>query len=115
MGLRAANRLKHIPIDLTASGDLVAAPAGSTVGQKIRVTSYVLVASAAFTAQWTSGTGPTSRSGVMSLIAGTPLNVQGSLDAPVLETASNEKLTLALVGTGKVAGHLTYEIVPATP
>jgi hypothetical protein len=115
MSLRAANRLKHIPINLTASGDLIVAPSGSTIGQKIRVTSYVLVASAAFTAQWNSGTGPTPRSGPMSLIAGTPLAVQGDQEAPVLECGKDEKLTLTLVGTGTVAGHLTYELVPATP
>jgi hypothetical protein len=55
MSLRAANRLKHIKIDVAASGDLVAAPSGSTVGQKIRVTSYVLVAAGAVTAKFQSG------------------------------------------------------------
>lgn len=115
MSLRAANRLKHLSISLAASGDLIAAPAGSTVGQKIRVTSYVLVASAACTVQWNSGTGPTARSGVMSLIVGTPVSVQGDQEAPVLETGKDEKLTLTIVGAAQVSGHLTYEIIPATP
>lgn len=115
MSLRAANRLKHIPVTQTATSDIIAAPSGSTLGQKIRVTSYVLVASAPVTVQWNSGTGPTPRSGVISLIAGTPLTLQGTQEAPVLETGSNEKLTLTQVGAGTVAGHLTYELVPATP
>jgi hypothetical protein len=118
MSLRAANRLKHISISSAGAGstDLIAAPSGSTVGQKIRVTSYVLVSSTATaTVQWNSGTGPTARSGVMSLAAGVPLAVQGTQDAPVLEAASNEKLTLTQAGAGQVSGHLTYEVVPATP
>lgn len=115
MSLRAANRLKHIPVTQTATSDIILAPSGSTLGQKIRVTSYVLVASAGVTVQWNSGTGPTARSGVMSLIVGVPLAVQGDQDTPVLEAGSNEKLTLTQVGAGTVAGHLTYELVPATP
>jgi hypothetical protein len=115
MSLRAANRLKHLSISTAVSADLIAAPAGSTVGQKIRVTSYVLVAAAPVTVQWNSGTGPTARSGVMSLIAGTPLSLQGNQEAPVLECGSNEKLTLTLGGAVQVSGHLTYEVVPATP
>jgi hypothetical protein len=117
MSLRAANRLKHIKIDQAASADLVTAPSGSTVGQKIRVVSYCLTAAnATTTVQWNSGTGPTARSGAMTLAQGIPLVRDGSLEAPVLECGSNEKLTLTLGGTpGQVSGHLTYEIVQATP
>lgn len=118
MSLRAANRLKHLSISTAATADLIAAPTGSTTGLKIRVTSYVLTANAnaTTTVQWNSGTGPTARSGAMLLAQGVPLAVQGDQDAPVLECGKDEKLTLTLGGTpGQVSGHLTYEIVPATP
>lgn len=117
MSLRAANRLKHLSISTAASADLIAAPTGSTAGLKIRVVSYVLVASnATTTVQWNSGTTPTAKSGAMLLGQSVPLVRDGDQDAPVLECGKDEKLTLTLAGTpGQVSGHLTYEIVPATP
>jgi hypothetical protein len=117
MSLRAANRLKHIPIDTAVSVDLIAAPSGSTVGQKIRVVSYGLTAAnATTTVKWNSGTTPTAKSGAMTLAQGIPLTRDGSQESPVLECGVNEKLTLTLGGTpGQVSGHLTYEIVQATP
>jgi hypothetical protein len=115
MSLRAANRLKHIKIDTAASADLIAAPSGSTVGQKIRVVGYVLVAAnATTTVQWNSGAGPTALSGAMTLAQGVPLESRGDQESPVLECGANSKLTLTLGGTpGQVSGHLTYETVPA--
>lgn len=117
MSLRAANRLKHIKIDTAASTDLVIAPSNSTIGQKIRVTSYALTAAnATTTVQFASGNTPTPLSGPMTLAQGVPLAVQGSQEAPVLECGKDEKLRLVLGGTpGQVSGHLTYQIVQATP
>jgi hypothetical protein len=110
MSVRAANRVKHISVSQAASGDLIAAPGP---GVKIRVTSYVLVAAGAVTAQFNSGAGPTARSGAMSLITGTPLAVQGSNETPVLECGAGEKLTLTLGGAVQVSGHLSYMLVAA--
>jgi hypothetical protein len=116
MSLRAANRLKHVKIDLASSGDLVAAPSGSTVGQKIRVISYGLTAANATTTIKFQSGGSTDLSGAMTLAQGVALARDGSLDSPVLECAKDAKLNLVLGGTpGQVSGHLTYEIVPAIP
>lgn len=120
MSLRAANRLKHISISTAVSVDLIAAPqaaSATAVGQKIRVTGYLLVAAnGTTTVQWNSGTGPTARSGAMTMAQGVPISRDGSQEAPVLECGVGEKLTLTLGGTpGQVSGHLTYEIVQATP
>ena len=117
MSLRAANRIKHLSISTAASADLIAAPSGSTTGQKIRVISYVLAAAnGTTTVQWNSGTGPTAKSGAMTLAQGVPLVRNGDLESPAFECGTNEKLTLTLGGTpGQVSGHLSYEIVPATP
>lgn len=116
MSLRAANRLKHIKIDVAASGDLVAAPSGSTTGQKVRVVSYcVAAANATTTVKFQSGAS-TDLTGAITLAQGVPLVRDGSLEAPVMECGKDAKLNIVLGGTpGQVSGHLTYEIVQATP
>ena len=99
--------IQFLSVSKTATGDLVSAVAG----KKIRVLTYTLAASAAFTAAFTSGTGPTNISGAMSIASSG--NIRGGFgkDAPAFETASGEKLALTLSGTGTVAGHVTYVLV----
>ena len=106
MSNRIADRLEHVSVSLTATGDLVAAPAAT---QKIRVIGYVLTSTADFTAQFKSGT--TAISGAMQLIKGVPNAPFGVQAAPVLECAAGEKLNLTLSGTGTVAGFLVYELI----
>jgi hypothetical protein len=113
MSLRAANRVKYAKIDQAASTDIVAAP-GS--GNKIRVISYMLVAAAVgVVTKWNSGTTPTNLTGSMTMIAGTPLALAGSIESPLLECGPGEKLTLTQAGAVQVSGHVAYMIVPATP
>jgi hypothetical protein len=114
MSSRAANRLVYLKVDKAASGDLVAAPSGATVGQKIRVVGYTLVAAGAVTVKFQSG-GSTDLTGAMSLITGTPVEAWGSAEAPVLSCGKDEKLNIVLSGAVQVSGHITYEIVPAIP
>jgi hypothetical protein len=122
MSLREANRIKYAKIDQAATTDIVSAPSGSTVGQKIRVISYVLVSAGTATVvvKWNSGTTPTNLTGSMTLTGATTgvpvvLALAGSPDAPLLECGVNEKLTLTQAGAVQISGHVAYMIVPATP
>lgn len=101
--------IKFLSISKTATGDLVSAVSD----KKIRVLGYTLAASAAFTAKFTSGTGPTDLTGAMSIAANGNIYGGGGSDCPACETAVGEKLALTLSGTGTVAGHLTYVLVDA--
>lgn len=104
--------MRTAKIDLTSSGDIVAA----VPGKKIRVTSLLLVASAAFTAKFQSGAS-TDLQGAMSMIVGVPIPLPVAPSMPGelrghFETAVGEKLNLVLSGSGQVSGCLTYELVP---
>lgn len=99
--------IQFISVNLTTSGDLKAA----VPNRKIRVISYALVASAAFTCTFNSGTGPTAKSGPMSLAANGGVSFAGGVTAPAFETGTGEKLTLTLSGSGTVAGHVAYVLV----
>lgn len=95
-------------ISKTATGDLVSA----VTGKKIRVLTYTIVSSAGtFTAAFASGTSPTNITGVMSLITGTPVTGGNGHTAPAFETASGEKLSVVITGTGQLSGHLSYVLV----
>ena len=99
---------KFAVINAATSGDantIVAAVAG----KQIRVLSYTLIADAAVTATWKSGT--TAISGAMSL----PANggAAPTCQSGVLQTATGEALMMTLGGAVGVRGHLTYvEITP---
>lgn len=97
-----ASPIKFAVISKTATGDLVAA----VTGKKIRVLGYQLTASAAFTANFESGT--TDITGVMNIPANGALSYAGGREAPAFETAAGAKLALTLGGTGQVSGFLSY-------
>jgi threonine synthase len=94
---------KFVAIAASASGVNVLLAA--VAGKKIRVLSYVLVATTAVTAKFQNGA--TDISGAM------PLGATGVLVAPMnilghFETAVNAALNLTLGSAVAVAGHLTY-------
>lgn len=98
-------QVKYAVIDHATSGDntLVAA----VTGKKIRVLSYVLVASGAVTVRFESGASGTALTGQMSLAA------NGGISAPFnengyFETAAGVLLNLELGGAVSVDGHLSY-------
>jgi hypothetical protein len=86
----------------------------AVTGRRIRVLSYTMVANAAVTATWKSGT--TAISGPMNLAAagyGVAAAPGGtSLDPiPHMQTAAGEALVLSLGANVAVGGHLTYDVV----
>ncbi len=98
-------QVQYASVSFSASADLVALVASL----RIRVLGLFLVASAAATLQLQSG-GTANLSGVMSLIAGTPLVL------PVnqfgwFQTASGAKLNAVMVGTAQISGAVLYVAV----
>lgn len=101
-----------VKIDAASSGDntLVAAD----TNRRIRVTQYTLIASAAVSVKWKSGS--TDLSGAMALpanggISATSPNDGDGRPAALIETAANEALVLNLSGAVQVSGHLTYDLL----
>ncbi len=90
----------------TANTTLVAAVAG----HKIRVLSYVLVGTAAQTAQFQSST-TSNLTGAMTLAAGTPVVAPFQREGH-FETVAGELLNLA-TSASTAMGHLTYCLVQA--
>lgn len=94
-------------INTSSSGDntLVAAPG---TGLKIKVVSYVLVASSAVSVKFTSGAAGTNLCGAMSLSANGGVSACGQVGSHLLEAASNTALVLNLSGAVQVSGHYSY-------
>lgn len=110
--LKPGTRIAHIPISVAADADLLAATVAGA-GKKIVVTGFFLVCAAAETIQFTSGTGPTALTGVMSFAAnGGVVAVLGG-DTVLLECGENQKLSINLGGTAQVSGALSYAVIDA--
>ena len=95
--------LLFAPIDeaAAASNEIVAAVAG----QRIFVTSVVLVSSAANTLTWQSSA--TALSGAMSFAANGGYAL-GDGGLPLMVTASGEALNLLCSAADQVSGHISY-------
>lgn len=91
-------------VSTAASGQTAIVAASG--GNKTKVVSYVLVASAAVTAQWQSGA--TGLSGAMALAANGGISAVGQPSAHLFETAVNTALNLNLGGAVQVSGHIAY-------
>lgn len=92
-------------ISTAASGQtLLLAAQGA--GLKIKVVSYVVVASAAVTVQFQSAA--SALTGAMALAANGGLVVQSTTAAHVFETAANAALNINLGGAVQVSGHFSY-------
>ncbi len=83
---------------------------GATAGYKIRVLSFVLVPTANQTVKFQSST-TSDLTGVMTLLAGTPL-VAKLQKGGIFETVAGELLNLN-TSASTAAGHLTYCLVAA--
>lgn len=99
----ATGPLKHAPISLAASGDLVALVSG----RRIRVIAYHLVAAGAVTVKFQSG-GTTDLTGAMTCATGAAQS-PAECRAGHFQTAVGEKLNLVLSAAVQVSGHLTYQ------
>lgn len=88
----------------TAADNAIVAAAGA--GLKIKVVSYVLVASAAVSVTWKSAT--TALTGAMALAANGGISAVGQPSAHLFQTADNEALNLTNSGAVQVSGHITY-------
>lgn len=97
--------LKFAVVDAALSGDntIVAAVASN----KIKVVSYVLVASSAVSVRLKSGAA-TNLSGAMSLAASGGVSAVGQPSSHLLETAVNTALVLNLSAAVQVSGHISY-------
>lgn len=91
-----------------ASGDTTLVDA--VAGHRIRVLSFVLVPTGNQTVQFQSST-TTNLTGVMTLLAGTPL-VEGLQREGLFETVAGELLNLE-TSASTAMGHLTYCLIPA--
>src|SRR5208337_7842 len=99
-----------LPISITATGVIIAAPAST---YQIALVQIVLVAGAAFTAvslYSTTTTGLTIPFG--SMASGASIIVPHS-PCPWLLCAPGESLTLAKTGSGTLSGSVNYVIMPA--
>jgi hypothetical protein len=74
--------------------------------KKIRVVNYALVANAAVSAKWKSGS--TDKTGAMPFAANGGISCPGSSDSVWFETATGEALNLNLSGAVQVSGHVSY-------
>lgn len=101
-----AKTLKFASVSTASSGDtsLVSAVASN----KIKVISYVLVASGTVSVRWYSGAAGTALSGAMALVANTGVSAIGSAESWLFETAVNTALVLNLSAAVQVSGHLSY-------
>ncbi len=104
----------YAPIAASSSGDnqIVAA----ATGKKIRVVSYVLVASGGVSAKFTDGPAGSNLTGAMLLaasqqVSGAPMPYQFGGQSGHFETSTGNALTLNLTGATAVNGHLAYELV----
>jgi hypothetical protein len=90
----------------TAAGDttLVAA---QPAGVKIRVLSFLLVAAAAATVSFQSGTGGTQLTGAMTLAAGVQINTDAN-PFGAFETAAATLLNLHQAGVVQLSGFLIW-------
>jgi len=101
----ATSQVKFAVIDETDAGDkeIVAAVAG----KKIRVLSYVIIASATSTVRWESGPGGTALTGSMSL--STIKSTESSCSViGCFQAVAGESLSLETTGAVSFDGHLTY-------
>lgn len=94
---------KYKVISLSATGTVVAA----VPGKKIRVISYVIMASGTVNTKWQSHVAPTDLGGLLYLVANTGA-VSGYNPSGHFETVVSEALDLNLSGSVAVGGHLTY-------
>jgi hypothetical protein len=92
-------------IDTNSSGDNTIVAADAT--RKIKVVSYVMVASAAVAVRWKSGAG-TSLSGTMAFAANGGVISPGNTASHLFETAVNTNLVLNLGAAQQVSGHMSY-------
>lgn len=100
------------PINLTATGVVVAA----VPGMAVRLLSQKLVASAALTVQWTdNGSSPVTLEGACTMAVGVPQTLPPAMTAfsrtAYFETSVGGGLTLTIVGAGQVSGFIEYELV----
>lgn len=91
-------------IAVAGAGDNQLVAANAT--KKIKVVSYVIVASAAVSAKWRSGT--TDLAGAMAFAANSGAAMAGSTQAHLFETAINQAFNVNLSGAVAVAGHFSY-------
>ncbi len=101
--------LKFAAVNTAVSGNTTVQAA--VAGKKIRVCSYVLVATGAVTVQWLSTN--TTLSGAMSLAANGGVAAIGEPSAVQFETPAGEALILALGGAVQVSGHIAYTVDPS--
>jgi hypothetical protein len=97
----------HASVQVTGSGDneIVAAVAG----KKIRLLSYVLMASAAVNAKWQSNA--TDITGLKYFVAAGGGIVAPHNPAGWCETVAGEKLDLNLSGAVPIGGEITYQLI----
>jgi hypothetical protein len=103
-GTGQGKELKFASVSTVASGST--AIVAAVTGKKIKVVSYVLVASGAVSVQWRSNA--TALTGAMSLAGNGGLVVPGQPSAHLLQTAVNEPLNLNLSAGVQVSGHVAY-------
>lgn len=96
--------LLFLSISTAAAGQTLLVAANATL--KIKVVSYVIVASAAVTVKFQSGN--TDLTGAMALAANGGISAVGQPSAHVLETIVNNALNINLGGAVQVSGHLSY-------
>lgn len=97
----AGKGLTFVSISTAASGQT--ALVSAVTGQKIKVVSYTVVASAAVTVQFQSGS--TALTGAMALAANGGVSASGN---HLFETAVNTALNINLGSAVQVSGHLAY-------
>jgi hypothetical protein len=96
--------IRHGKIDTVSSGDNVIVAA--VTGKKIRITSYLLIPSAAVSLTWKSDSDEIS--GTMDFAALGGAAPTGNAWAPLLETAEGAALKLNLSAAVQVSGHVAY-------
>ncbi len=99
----------YADVNLSATGTVV----NGVAGYRIRVISYVLVATTAVTAAWQSST-PTVHAGPMALVAGVPVTeaAAGPSQRGLFLCDAGAGLQLLLGAAVQVGGRVTYELQP---
>jgi hypothetical protein len=108
MSVGQGHEMKYAVVNTASSGanTIVAA----VPGKRIKVFSYVLVATSAVTAEFRSATTANGLMGAVALGANGGIAALGTPEVPLFQTVSGELLGLQLGGAVQVSGHIGYTV-----
>lgn len=106
MSVGQGHELKYAVVNVSSSGANTVVAA--VTGKRIKVFSYVLVATTAVTVEWRTATTSAGLMAPMPLGANGGISAIGTPEVPLFQTVAGELLGLQLGGAVQVSGHIGY-------